>query len=67
LQGSVNIYRSDDDGPKIEPLVIDTVKEFTKLDSDPDKREELIAQAFGHYVVTLGKRKTIRICRDFFY
>lgn len=53
LQGSVNIYRFDDDGPKLEPLVLDTVKEFSKLDADPDKREELIAQSFGNYVVTL--------------
>lgn len=54
LQGSVNIYRFDDDGPKSETLVIDTVKEFAKLDVDPDKREELIGQFFGNYIVTLG-------------
>jgi len=57
LQGSVNIYRFDDDGPKPEPLVIDTVREFNRLDVDPDKREELIAQSFGNYVVTLGWSK----------
>ena len=54
LQGSVNIYRSDDEGPKPGPLEFDTVKEFARLDVDPDKREELIAQAFGNYIVTLG-------------
>ncbi len=64
LQGSVNIYRSDDEGP--EPLVIDTVTEFTKLDADPDKREELIAQAFGNYIVTLGKRESSEYEEDFF-
>jgi hypothetical protein len=55
LQGSVNIYRLDDDGPKPGPLEFDTVKEFSKLEVDPDKREELIAQTFGNYIVTLGK------------
>lgn len=54
LQGSVNIYRLDDDSPKAIELNIDTVTEFAKLDDDPDKREELIAQAFGNYIVTLG-------------
>ena len=57
MQGSVNIYRFDDDGPKTETLVIDTVKEFSKLDVDPDKREELIAQFFGNYIVTLGRKQ----------
>ncbi|CAF1203073.1 unnamed protein product, partial [Adineta ricciae] len=54
LQGSVNIYRFDEDGPKPEPLEFDTVTEFAKLDNDSDKRDELIADAFGNYVVTLG-------------
>ena len=36
--------------------MIDTVKEFSKLDIDPDKREELIGQFFGNYIVTLGTR-----------
>jgi len=36
---------------------LDTVKEFTKLDTDPDKREELIALSFGNYIVTLGKKR----------
>ncbi|CAF3920227.1 unnamed protein product, partial [Rotaria sordida] len=53
LQGSVNIYRCDEDGPKSTPHDFDTVKEFSKLDHDPDKREELIAQEFGNYIVTL--------------
>ncbi|CAF0882557.1 unnamed protein product [Rotaria sordida] len=53
LQGSVNIYRCDEDGPKSAPHDFDTVKEFSKLDHDPDKREELIAQEFGNYIVTL--------------
>ncbi|CAF4960981.1 unnamed protein product, partial [Rotaria magnacalcarata] len=48
-----NIYRFDEDGPKPAELEFDTVSEFTKLDSDPEKREELIAQAFGNYIVTL--------------
>jgi hypothetical protein len=56
LQGSVNIYRFDDDGPKADLVVVDTVKEFSKLDTDPDKREELIGQSFGNYIVTLGKK-----------
>lgn len=55
LQGSVNIYRFDEDGPKPEPLEFDTVTEFAKLDNDSDKRDELIADAFGNYIVTLGK------------
>ncbi|CAF0826170.1 unnamed protein product [Rotaria sp. Silwood1] len=53
LQGSVNIYRFDEDGPKQAPLAFDTIKEFSQLDHDPDKREELIAQEFGNYIVTL--------------
>jgi hypothetical protein len=51
----VNIYRLDDDSPKAIELKFDTVTEFAKLDNDPDKREELIAQAFGNYIVTLSK------------
>ena len=50
----MNIYRLDDDAQKPMPLEFDTVKEFAKLDFDPDKREELIGQAFGNYIVTLG-------------
>ena len=58
LQGSVNIYRFDEDGPKPAALEFDTVKEFARLNDDPEKREELIAEAFGNFVVTLGKRST---------
>ncbi|CAF2902090.1 unnamed protein product [Rotaria sp. Silwood2] len=53
LQGSVNIYRFDEDGPKQASPEFDTIKEFSKLDHDPNKREELIAQEFGNYIVTL--------------
>lgn len=55
LQGSVNIYRYDEDGQKPAELNFDSVTEFSKLEHDPDKREEIIAQAFGNYIVTLGK------------
>ena len=55
LQGSVNIYRLDDEGPQPTSLAFDTVRDFARLDADPEKRDELIAQAFGNYVVTLGK------------
>ncbi|CAF4671087.1 unnamed protein product, partial [Rotaria sp. Silwood1] len=53
LQGSVNIYRLDDDNPQPTLIDIDTITEFAQLDADPDKREELIVQAFGNYIVTL--------------
>ncbi|CAF4127721.1 unnamed protein product [Rotaria sp. Silwood2] len=53
LQGSVNIYRLDDDTPQPTLIDIDTITEFAQLDADPEKREELIAQAFGNYIVTL--------------
>ncbi|CAF5209487.1 unnamed protein product, partial [Rotaria magnacalcarata] len=53
LQGSVNIYRLDDDSPQAIPEDFDSVTEFTKLDAEPEKREELIIQTFGNYVVTL--------------
>ena len=55
LQGSVNIYRLDDEAVKSTPLPFDTVKEFARLDVEPEKREELIAEVFGNYIVTLGK------------
>ena len=55
LQGSVNIYRLEDEAVKPGPLPFDPVKEFAKLDVDPEKREEMIAEAFGNYIVTLGK------------
>jgi hypothetical protein len=58
LQGSVNIYRLDDDSPKSIQIAFDTITEFAELDADPEKREELISQAFGNYIVTLGKRET---------
>ena len=55
LQGSVNIYRLDDDSPKAVELGFDTVTKFRELDDDPDKREQFINQAFGNYIVTLSK------------
>lgn len=61
LQGSVNIYRFDEDGPKPASLDFDTVKEFSNLDDDPNKREELIGQIFGNYVVTLGKNNLLNM------
>lgn len=54
LQGSVNIYRLDDDSSQPINVEFDTVAEFAQLDSDPEKREQLIAEAFGNYIVTLG-------------
>lgn len=51
----MNIYRLEDEAVKEAPLEFDTVTEFAKLDIDPEKREELIGQAFGNYIVTLGK------------
>jgi hypothetical protein len=57
LQGSVNIYRLDDDSPKAIELDFDTVTEFPKLDVEPDKREQFISQAFGNYIVTLSRIK----------
>ena len=56
----MNIYRYDDDGPKTDSHAIDTIREFERLDADPDKRDELIALAFGNYIVTLGREKTVR-------
>ena len=53
----MNIYRLDDDGPKPVPFDFDPVREFNRLDFDPNKREELIAQAFGNYIVTLGEKR----------
>lgn len=51
----MNIYRLDDDAPRQLSLDFDPIKELSKPDLDPDKREELISQAFGNYIVTLGK------------
>lgn len=58
LQGSVNIYRLDEDSPKKIELPFDTVKEFAKLDDDPEKREQLINQTFGNFIVKLCKNET---------
>ena len=55
LQGSVHIYRLDEDSPKVIERHFDTITEFAKLDADPEKREQLINQTFGNFVVTLGK------------
>ena len=55
LQGSVNIYRLDEDSSKKIELPFDTVTEFAKLDGDPEKREQLINQTFGNFVITLRK------------
>ncbi|CAF0873630.1 unnamed protein product [Adineta steineri] len=54
LQGSVKIYRLDEEGAKPVPPEFDTVIEFAKLDAEPAKREEIIVDIFGNYVVTLG-------------
>ena len=55
----MNIYRLDDEGAQPTPLLFDTVKEFARLDADPDKRDELIAQAFGNYITKLGKDREL--------
>lgn len=54
LQGSVNIYRLDDDSPPQMLTDFDTITEFSKLDTEPEQRDELITQTFGNYIVTLG-------------
>ena len=56
----MNIYRLDDESPQPTPLAIDTVKDFPRLDADPDKRDELITQAFGNFIVKLGKDSELR-------
>ena len=53
----MNIYRLDDDSPPSLDVDFDTVTEFAQLDVDAEKREEIIAEAFGNYIVTLGKIK----------
>ncbi|UJR21571.1 hypothetical protein I4U23_024654 [Adineta vaga] len=53
LQGSVNIYRLDDEIPKSSEAEVNFETEFIKVDNDPEKREEFIAQTFGNYIVTL--------------
>lgn len=60
LQGTVNIYRLDDEGPQPTPLTFDTVTDFPRLDDDPEKRAELITQAFGNYITKLGKDVHLR-------
>ena len=54
LQGAVNIYRLDDDAkpPSNEQ---NSGVDLTQLDNESEKRDEIIAQLFGNYVVTLGK------------
>jgi len=56
LQGSVNIYRLDDDNPKPIQIDFDTITTFAELDDDVEKRDELISQTFGNYIVTLSKK-----------
>lgn len=53
----MKIYRTDDEAVKLIPTNLNTVVEFGKLHQDPEKREEMISQAFGSYIVTLGKWK----------
>ena len=50
----MNIYRLEDESVKSMPSNLETVSEFARLNTDPEKREEIIAQAFGNYIVTLG-------------
>jgi hypothetical protein len=65
LQGSVNIYRLDDDNPKPIHISFDTITTFAGLDNDAEQRDELISQSFGNYIVTLGKKNVryiVEIC-----
>ena len=55
LQGAVNIYRLDDESSKPIDVDLDTIAKLADLDGDPERRELLIGQTFGNYVVTLGK------------
>ena len=55
LQGSVNIYRLDDETPKFFETDGNLEMDLMKLHDDPEKREEFIGQTFGNYIVTLGK------------
>lgn len=50
----MNIYRLDDDSPPQMLTDFDTITEFSKLDTEPEQRDELITQTFGNYIVTLG-------------
>ena len=64
LKGAVNIYRLDDDNSNPIEIDSDTTTKFAEFDTEPDKREQLIAQTFGSYVVTLGKgKKSNHFCR----
>ncbi|CAF0733690.1 unnamed protein product [Didymodactylos carnosus] len=53
LQGSVNIYRLDDDA---KPTTADTTSATIdpSVIADDEKREEVISNYFGNYIVTLG-------------
>ncbi|CAF1575190.1 unnamed protein product [Adineta ricciae] len=53
LQGSVNIYRLDDETPKSFETDGNVEMDLMKLHDDPEKREEFIGEAFGNYIVTL--------------
>ena len=55
LQGAVNIYRLDDESLKPIDVDLDTIAKLADLNDDPERRELLIGQTFGNYVVTLGK------------
>lgn len=57
----MNIYRLDEDSSKTIERHFDTVTEFAKLDNDPEKREQLINQTFGNFVVTLCKNLTNKL------
>ena len=62
----MNIYRLDDDAPKSVPLDFDPAKEFSALEFDSEKREEMIREAFGNYIVTLGKKSEMTEKKNFF-
>lgn len=55
LQGAVNIYRLDDESTQPIQYDFDPVTKLAEFDEDPEQREQLIAQTFGSYVVTLGE------------
>ncbi|CAF1332490.1 unnamed protein product [Adineta steineri] len=54
LQGSVNIYRLDDDNPKPTQPTSDISVEFAKLRNEPENRDLFITQNFGNYIVSLA-------------
>jgi hypothetical protein len=51
----VNIYRNDDESTEPVDFKMDMIGILPELDNDPEKREQIIGQIFGNYIVTLGK------------